>query len=208
MKVAIIEDHPLMAQSLKNVLATLPRVDVVGVYANGRAFFADMRDAPDIVLLDYHLPDMTGVELCRKLRADFQDTKVIVLTGYEKPGLFEEISENGCSGYLLKSYTDSATLAEALERVQTGEVYMDQHMEALYERRPDGPQKDLDALKLTSRETEILKEVVNGLSSKEISEKLFISRRTVENHRSSIMTKTSSKNLAALIHFAREARLF
>ena len=188
---------------------SVPTVEVVGVYGNGQSFQAQLAHTlPDVALLDYHLPDMTGAELCRWVRFHFQDVKMLVFTGFDKPALVTEMLESGCSGYLLKSFTDSSVLIEALDSVCAGKIYLDAHLSAMYAQQLallKGPPAIMP--NLTKREAEVLKEVVSGLSSKEISEKLHISKRTVENHRNSIMIKTSSKNLAALIKFAMDRRL-
>lgn len=209
MKIAIIEDHPLMAESLKRSLEEIGATEAVNIYTTGQAFLSAMRHTSiDVILLDYHLPDTTGAAVCKAIRAFDTSVKILVLTGFEKPTLVSEMLESGCSGYLLKSFTDCTVLEEALRRIVSGEIYLDQNLPGLYAKQLDSYRNQLlTTMKLTSREVEILKEVVNGLSSKEISEKLFISRRTVENHRNSIMIKTSSKNLASLIKFAGENNL-
>jgi len=208
MKVAIIEDHPLMADSLKNILAEDTSIEVTGVHADGRSFLSSLPDnCPDVILLDYHLPDMTGAQLCRQVRSYTEQTKILVLTGFEKPGLITEMLESGCSGYLLKGSTDGTTLIQTLIRISEGEIYLDPNISKMYAKQLSNRQVVSVETRLTIREREILKEIVGGLSSKEISEKLFISKRTVDNHRNSIMAKTGSRNLAGLIQFAQNSNL-
>lgn len=115
--------------------------------------------------------------------------------------------ESGCSGYLLKGSTDGTMLIQTLIRIHEGEIYLDPNISKMYTKQLSHRQVVSVEIKLTIREREILKEIVGGLSSKEISEKLFISKRTVDNHRNSIMAKSSSKNLAALIEFAQNSNL-
>lgn len=210
MKVFIADDHHLILSSIKHSISGMDEAIVCYEYNNGDALIHDLPQYhPDIVLLDYHLPDKNGIEITQYIKYHFPDIKVIILTGFEKEGLLFEAFESGCSGFLLKSSTSSATLMEALYQVFEGNIYIDKQVNINMVNTIQIRKTEMSsgAPKLTKREIDIVKEIGNGLTSKEIADKLFISKKTVDNHRKSIMMKTNTKNTAALIKFASDRQL-
>lgn len=207
-KVAIADDHTLIIDSLSKALTATGYIEVCSTYLNGEALMEGLKGVrPEVLLLDYHFPDQNGSQLARYVSYRYPDIGVIILTGFDKPGLAAEILECGCMGYLLKSNVTSEIIIQAIERVAAGQMYMDSGVRSKFlhsiHKKPDTTEK----FKLTQRELEILKEIASELSSQEIAQKLFISRRTVENHRNNIMIKSGAKNTVSLIKFAMELKL-
>lgn len=209
--VAIVDDHPLMISSIETTVKAALPVNICGVYTSGDSLMEGFKKAvPEVLLLDYHLQDTNGAQLARFVSYHYPQVKIIVLTGFDKPGLSYEMLENGCMGYLLKTSANAEVLIEAINTVMEGRIYLDR---TLTIKNFDKIKKDFarDAeqskVSLTSREKEVLKAISEGLSSQEIADKLFISKRTVDNHRTSIIMKTGVKNSAELIRFATERKL-
>ncbi len=209
MKIGIADDHLLIISSLEQTLRHSGYAQISGTYTSGKALIAGLeQDQPDILLLDYHLPDQTGAELARYITYHYPDVKIIALTGFDRPELATEMLESGCMGYLLKSTASTEVIMDAIERVYSGHVYLDKSIRDIYASfiRKANMGKE-EKPKLTHRELEILKEIAAELSNAEIAEKLSISKRTVENHRNSIMIKAGAKNTVGLIKFAIELKL-
>jgi DNA-binding NarL/FixJ family response regulator len=162
---------------------------------------------PDVVLADISMPVLNGFDALAELRKLLPDTKVILLTMHEEPEYIIKAARSGANGYLLKN-VDYEELHRAIGLVMSGQKYFNQQvssilMEELHRK------SDTDQLqeKLTERESDILKEIVKGLSSKEIADKLFISSRTVDTHRNNLMKKLSVHNTAELVKLALEKGL-
>lgn len=209
MKIAIADDHLLIISSLEQTLQHSGYAEICGTYTTGAALIEGLKlNQPDILLLDYHLPDQTGAEIARYITYHYPEVKIIALTGFDRPELATEMLESGCMGYLLKSTANPDVIMDAIDRVNSGHVYLDNSIREIYASfiRKANMNKE-DKPKLTHRELEILKEIAAELSNAEIAEKLSISKRTVENHRTSIMIKAGAKNTVGLIKFAIELKL-
>lgn len=206
-KLAIADDHKVIIDSFEKTLQATGYIDICGKYATGEALTEGLaQEQPDILLLDYHFPDQNGGQLARYVTYHHPQVKIIMLTGFDKPGLAAEMLESGCRGYLLKSTADTDSIIEAIERVYEGNMYIDKAIGSKFAtslRIKPAPPVPV----LSQRELEILKEISNGLTNPEIAEKLCISRRTVDNHRNSIMAKSGAKNTASLIRFSIEQKL-
>ncbi len=210
-KVSIADDHPLMVSSIENVLNTAGYFTICGTYDTGTALIEAIPSAtPEVLILDYHLPDKNGGEIARWVTYHHPDIRILALTGFDKPGLSTEMLESGCTGYLLKTSTKTDTLLEAIHTVFQGRLYLDQSLKEKFATNIHNTHrlKHYEApVPLTKRELEILALIVHELSSQEIAERLYISKKTVDNHRSSILLKTGAKNNFALMKIAMELKL-
>lgn len=208
MKVIITDDHPLMLTSLSQTLKSTGYIDVVATYTSGEDLLKGLElQQPDVLVLDYHLPDQSGSQLAKYITYHYPDIKILAVTGFEKPDLAREMIESGCMGYLLKNSTNEALLLKAVEQIYEGQMFMDRSIRDLHVRSIRRTRKEQVKPKLTQRELEILKEIASELSSQEIADKLYISKRTVDTHRNSIMLKSGAKNTVGLIKFAMELKL-
>lgn len=207
-KIIIADDHALIRNGIKTMLARNPDYKIVAEAENGKELVEQAsRLIPDVVLVDISMPVLNGFDALSELRKLLPDTKVILLTMHEEPEYIIKAARSGANGYLLKN-VDYEELHRAIGLVMSGQKYFNQQvssilMEELHRK------SDTDQLqeKLTERESDILKEIVKGLSSKEIADKLFISSRTVDTHRNNLMKKLSVHNTAELVKLALEKGL-
>lgn len=209
-KVAITDDHPMVLSGLKNALLSQPGFLVTGIYTNGNDLLADLtREVPDILLLDLQIPDSPGEKIAKKVLQHYPDIKIVVLSGSEELEHIENMIAIGCSGYLLKSNTDHTLLLRAIEQVYYGEIFLESSLNrsSITDVLKAKTKKIKITELLTFKEKEIMGLIVSGYSNKEIAEKLLVSSRTVETHRSSLMHKLSVKNTAELVRKAMELHL-
>jgi len=206
--VLIVDDHPLFREGLKSILARRSGFEVVGEAGNGAEGFRKAKKLkPDLVVMDLSLPDQSGIEVTHKIRSLLPETRVMVLSMHAKIDYITEAFRKGATGYVVK---ESATekLMECLETVSRGEYFIDSSLshkvvKSLME-SDERERKITDAgySTLTPREQQVMRLVAEGLSTKEIGEKLFISPKTVENHRSNIMNKLELHSTMELVRYA------
>ncbi|HJO23214.1 MAG: response regulator transcription factor [Myxococcota bacterium] len=201
---ALVDDHGLFRTALRRLLETEAHLDVVAEASDGREAVArSIEIRPDLVLMDVELPGISGVEATRQIREALPDCKVLILSGYDRSDFVQAALTAGASGYVLKTATSEELLA-AVRAVLDGKCYLS----------PDAARYVVDRFakpasagtptlgSLSNREREVLQLVAEGLSSKEIADRLRISNRTVDTHRASIMTKVGSRKTAGLVRFA------
>lgn len=203
-KLAIADDHALIVNSIENTVSYTGYIDVCGTFSDGASLLEGLKQMQlDILMLDFHLPDQTGGQLARYITYHFPDIKIIILTGFDKPGLAAEMLESGCMGYLLKTSANAEMIIEAIDTVANGRIFLDSALREKYVHSVQTANLVAQpVLKLTNRELEVLKGIASELSSQEIAERLFISKRTVDNHRNSLMIKSGAKNTVGLIKIA------
>ncbi|RYZ53317.1 MAG: response regulator transcription factor [Sphingobacteriales bacterium] len=203
-KVAITDDHPLAISGLKNMLSDVPHIEVANTYENGTLLLEGLRQSqPDVLLLDVQLPDIKGQELAEIISRDYPKVKILAITSLDAPIHVRSMMKHGCSGYVLKNIRVNA-LQHAIEQVYAGEQYIEpalkeQMMQNLLQvKKTSGGRTPA----LTQREKEILKLIVEENTNQEIAEKLFLSLRTIENHRFSLLQKLEVKNSIGLVKVA------
>jgi DNA-binding NarL/FixJ family response regulator len=179
---------------------------LVGEADNGKSLLALIETtSPDIAFVDIKMPEMDGIEACKKIKANGITTKVIALSMFNDDYLIIEMLEAGALGYLLKN-TDKHEVLAAAKAVNMGHNYYcdstSNKLAKLIAANRYQPHKATKQLKLSIRETEVLTMLCNQLTNKEIAEKLNISFRTVETYRLSLLEKTDSKNVIGLVVYA------
>jgi DNA-binding NarL/FixJ family response regulator len=181
-KIMIVEDHAVVRQGLAALLAITPDFTVVAQAADGRQAIEQFRrHQPDVTLMDLRLPNMTGVEAIARIRIDFPQARIIVLTTFDGDEDIYRALQAGARGYLLKGMT-AEELIEAIRSVHAGKSRIPAPVaERLAER--------MSAPTLTGRETEVLELIVGGNSNKEIASALAISEATVKTHINSLLSK-------------------
>ena len=204
-KVFIVDDHPMVVAGLNSLLEQLENIEVVGAVSN--AFDAIpflKKNAVDVILLDINLPDISGIDLCKKINKEFPQIKILGISTFSERSYISRMIENGASGYLIKS-ASKEEIAEAIETVVKGKMYLSVTMEHLM--RPITIDLPDTLPALTKREKEILSLIAEGFTNNQIAEQLFISPLTVDTHRKNLHTKLNVSNTASLIRLAVENRL-
>jgi two-component system response regulator NreC len=205
-KLLIADDHQIIIDGLKSLLRDVPFLKVVGEATNGRQALDYLKLIQvDLILMDIDMPVLNGIEATRLLKDQYPGVRVIILSMHNESGLIKTLLKSGADGYVLKN-ADREELIEAIKMVASGKSYFSadvtRSLAGEDESGPSAFQKDQRIAELTVREIEILKLVAEGYSNKEIGEKLFISHRTVDTHRTNLMKKLDVNNVAGIIRFA------
>lgn len=207
-KLAITDDHKMVLKGIESMLENTSKIKVVGTYENANETIENIeKDNPDVLLLDINLPDINGIDLCKQLVKKYPNLKIIALTNFDDISFTKRMLKNGAHGYLLKN-TDKLEILEALKTVLSGELYIQKDIQRKLLNQTTKKTVD-NRLKpnLTRREQEVLIAISEELTTQEISEKLFISPKTVETHRMNIMSKLGAKNSVGIIKTAIEKEL-
>ena len=215
-RIALVDDHSLFRHGLKMLLAMCPDFEVVADAASGEEFLGLLATAhPDVVFMDYSMPGMNGAQTTARALALYPDMKVITLSMFGDAVYYSEMVDSGAKGFMLKD-SGFDEVVEAVETVYGGGSYFSASLLASLsqsirsvpdtaagtENRQPRPQTIADHDQLSEREIEILVGICQGLSTQEIADKLFISKRTVDKHRANILEKSGCKNTASLVVYA------
>ena len=195
-RIGLVDDHSLVRDGIKSLLAIVDTVEVIGEAENGHeALYLVEQFQPDLLLVDIGLKDMNGLELTRRLKQHSPFLKILILSMYDN---FEYVSESirsGASGYVLKN-SPSREIIAAIEAIASGGTFYSADIAQKLI-----ADKDTDK-ELTPRESEVLYKMVQGINNKEMARDLDISVRTVETHRLSIRRKLNIDKPAALAKYA------
>ena len=205
--VYLVDDHQIMLDGIKALLADSDRYSVTGETTSSREALEHLRaNAPDILITDIDMPELSGIELTREIKAAHPEIKVLALSMHGENAIITEMLDAGVSGYVLKN-TGKEELINALDTVYRGNRFFSQEVAAEMIANINKIAKTKEAERkanLTPREREILKLIAEEQSNKAIAELLFISERTVETHRKHIFRKTQTKSIVGLIRYAIE----
>lgn len=211
--IIIIDDHPLFREGLKTIISRDDRFKVVGEAGSGHeGLEMTKRLKPDLIIVDISLPDQSGIQLTRELRQLLSETKILIVSMHSKIDYIAEAFQAGATGYVVKE-SASERLLQGLKSVAKGDYYLDSSVShAVVENLMKSPLKaakitDADYATLTPREQEVMRFLAEGLSSKAVAEKLFISPKTVENHRANIMNKLGLHSTIELVRYAAKLGL-
>jgi DNA-binding NarL/FixJ family response regulator len=201
--IAIADDHPLILQGLQTLLNGQPGLRVTATYRTSQELLEDMtRKQPNILLLDIQMPGKSGMELAAIVTQTYPDTGIIALTNLNGSFYIKSMLNKGVKGYVLKD-SDEAILLDAIAAVHKGESYMDPSLRDRAWQDMVRSKKGAQAQQsLTRREKEILRLIASEYTSQEIADKLFLSYRTVETHRTNLILKLGTKNMVGLVKAA------
>jgi len=208
-KIAIADDQNLFREGLANLLSSNPCYELVAQAENGKVlleYMSKLETLPDIALVDMNMPVMNGVELNTVLHKNYPAVKVIILSVHGEERYMSKMIEAGACGYLKKNCDTTELFATIDNTYQIGFHFNIDALNAMRNAAKYRQQglKNLNNIhiNLTERELLVLKMICDEMTNPEISEKLFISSRTVDGHRSNLLTKTGCKNTAGLVIFA------
>ena len=198
-RVAIVDDQVIILNGLQKILADAPHVKIEGVYNNGDDLLVAMENnIPDVLLLDIQMPGKSGPELAVIIAKKYPTVKMIALTNVDVISQVKQMLQKGCLGYLLKDVSPEILL-KAIETVHNGEQFLKEEFKTQLLNSLSGNESNH---LITRREKEILKLIVEENTNQEIAGKLFLSLRTVENHRNNLLQKLQVKNTAGLVKIA------
>ncbi len=203
-RIIIADDHQLFREGLVNLLSQAPDVEIIAQAEDGKDALKKTRELnPDIVLMDIGMPIMNGVRATEILHKELPDVKVIALSMHSDKQYIKEMLEAGAFGYLFKNCTYDQ-LIEAINTVQSGKKYLSDTITEVLIQDYLGKEEDADDDKpaLSAREAEVLKLFAEGKSSREISELLYVSVKTVGTHKQNILDKLELKSTTDLVKYA------
>lgn len=204
-QVYLIDDHPMVIEGIKSILSGAGNIVVTGHATNAFDALEFLRQRTvEVILLDISLPDVNGIELCRKLRDEFPDLKILGLSTFNDRTFITHMLQSGASGYLLKNATKEELLA-AIHAVRAGKKYLSSEVTELLVQPSEKDTGNIPLL--TRREKEVLSLIAAGLTNQQIADKIFVSSLTVDSHRKNLLAKFAVKNTAALISFAARHHL-
>lgn len=202
-RVLVVDDHAIVREGICALLARREDIEVVGEAADGnRAIDAVVRLDPDVVLMDIAMPGMNGLEATREIHTRFPSTRILVLTQHENKEYILPLLHAGAAGYVTKDVRASE-LAEAIRSVYEKGGYLQPSITtAVVSAIAESPKTSDEQTILTEREIQVVRLIAEGLSNREIAERLSISVKTVDTHRGNIMEKLNVHNTAELIKYA------
>jgi two-component system nitrate/nitrite response regulator NarL len=201
-RLLVVDDHPVVLRGISSCLARRAEIEVVGEAGDGEAALSKARElAPDVVLMDLDLPRKDGLAVTEALRRERPGVKVLILSAHRSPQSVLEILQAGARGYVLKGASPEE-LAQAIQAVGVGETFFSPEVARLALDQLAGGAGEKGGAELTAREREVLVEIANGSSNKEIALRLNLGVRTVETHRERIMRKLDIHSIAGLTKYA------
>lgn len=202
LKIVLADDHSIVRQGIKQLLKSNKSIEIVGEACTGKEALEQVaRLAPHLLVTDISMPLCSGIEVTSEISSKYPDTKVLILSMYDDDEYVIKAIEAGASGYVTKEADEDEILA-AVESIAAGRTYYSRSVsetmaKTLIRKRAGFRHEESETL--TDREQEVLKCIVEGFSNKIIADKLYISIRTVDTHRSNIMKKMKTRNTAELV---------
>ena len=211
-RIVLVDDHKLFREGLNFVISQIDDFKVVGEATDGKEFLAMIDDLEaDLVLMDISMPNIDGIEATKRALEKYPDLKIVALSMFGDEEYYYKMIQVGVKGFILKE-SGKDELETALREVLNGENYFSQKLLTNIILNLDKPNTSSirpagENIKLTRRETEILNLICTGLSNAEIADKLFLSLRTIEGHKSKLINKTGVKNSISLVMYAIKNKL-
>ena len=208
-KIYITDDHTILRDGLKAILANKPGYEVIGESGNGEDTLREIKELkPDVILLDISLPTMSGVEVCRRIKKDYPKIKIVILSRHDNEIYIKQLLKLGISGYVLKENAVN-DLYRAIDAAVKGNIFLSPRINrnivleyVTNKNKQDNFNVNKMADILTNQEKTVLKLIAEGKTHKEIAKLLFISIMTIKKHRANIIKKLNIHNTAGLVIFA------
>ncbi len=200
-KIYLVDDHQMLLDGLKAIISSEKDFEIVGECTLPLLAFEQIQLLkPDIVLTDINMPELSGIDLVRKLNPRMSNTKFIALSMFGERSYIKDMLQAGVKGYILKN-TGREELVRAIKTVYEGNEFFSEEVENVIESNPVNDEK-INTINLTEREVDIIDCIAKEMTNAQIAEALFISERTVETHRKNIFRKTGIKGVVGLVKFA------
>jgi DNA-binding NarL/FixJ family response regulator len=210
-RLIIADDHEIFRDGLALMLSKQQDIELIGQAEHGKQLVALVTELqPDVIMTDVKMPVMDGIEATRFLLSKFPDLQIIALSMFDEENLIVDMLEAGAKGYLLKN-ADKQEILDAIQSVYDGKPYYCHHttskLASLISKSKFNPYKKKESLSFTGREKEIIRLICQQFTAQEIADKLFLSKRTVEGHRTKILEKMNVKNTAGVVIYALRHKL-
>jgi two-component system, NarL family, response regulator NreC len=205
-RVLLADDHTILRAGLKMMLNAQPDIEAVGEASDGRQAISEAEKlSPDVIIMDITMPECNGIEATRQIKRLLPEVRVLILTMHENEEYLFQTLRAGAAGYMLKEAADT-DLISAIRVVSSGRFYLSPSAQSMLvsdylQRVHTGEERDSYSA-LTEREREILKLVAEGYTNSQIGERLFISPKTVDTHRTHVMDKLNLHSRAELVRYA------
>jgi DNA-binding NarL/FixJ family response regulator len=201
-RLLVVDDHQIILDGITSLLSDQEDIRVVGSAKNGREALDILKVLTvDVLLMDIDMPVMNGLDAATEIKKMHTSPKIIILSMHMQGGMIRSLIDKGIDGYLIKNSGKEETV-KAIRDVMSGKKVFSPDVTMTLSKKETEEYSDHPDIDLTDREVEILKLIAEGYSNKEIGEKLFISHRTVDTHRTNMMKKLEVNNIAGLIRFA------
>jgi len=205
-RVMIADDHAIVRTGLRALINSESTMELIGEATGGfEAIELVGKNQPDILILDLSMPDLDGIEVTRRIKTQFPNLRVLILTIHEDEALLRAALKSGAGGYILK-HAAEAELISAIHTILRGDLYVDPSLirRLLTDETSPAAVQPKSTEALTPRETEVLKLIVQGCTNRQVGEELNISVRTAESHRANLYEKLGLRSRVELVRYARE----
>jgi len=204
--IVLVDDHQMFRDGVKSVLSDEENIEIVGEVGSGKDLYDLLKnETPDLIITDISMPDISGIEVAKHISENYTGIKILMLSMHSNEEFITKALSVGANGYLPKD-TSMSELLEAINSIYKGENYFNKSIsDTILKSLMNKPKEENKSL--TKREKEIINLVVEGLSNKEIAEKLCISIRTVDSHKNNIMQKLGLKSSVELVKYAIKNKL-
>ena len=200
-KLLIVDDHRILVAGLKKLFENSATVQVTGLAFSGKECrSAIIKELPDVILLDINLPDASGIDLCKEIKSQHPEIKIVALSSFNEYAIVRRMLENGASGYVVKNAMPEE-IKMSVEMAANNASFLCEEIDLLMRKRSKNP------IWLTPREKELLKLIVDGFTNHEIAEKMFLGVETINSYRKNLLIKLGAKNTAILVRMALEEKV-
>lgn len=206
-RVSIADDHPLIINGLTQIMKSCEDIEIISTYSSGQELLNGLElVSPDVLLLDLHMPNGSGEEVAPVISSQYKNIKIIALTNQDNTYYVKTMMKYGAAGYVLKT-SGADTIINAIREVMKDEIFIDPLLKEKLVLETIHAQDEPPVPQLTRREKEVLHLIASNFSSQEIADQLFLSKRTIDNHRINLLVKLDVKNSATLIKKAMQLGL-
>ena len=202
LKTLLADDHEVILDGLKAMLEGEELVELVGAVTSGREVMQHLSFNPDLdlIILDINMPDMDGIEVTEKVKADYPETRILILSMHSRSEFIKKLLNSGADGYILKN-SGREELLGAIQQIADGRQYFGSEIirKGFAHSYHLGGETNVE---LSEREKDVIREIASGLNTREVADKLGISTHTVDSHRKNVVTKINARNTADIVRYA------